>query len=74
MILLGKCVLYFVLKVCVISLFVYITCKSTRELVLVANCIYCVFSAFSDNRLVVNYLFISWRILLALLVKSDGFG
>jgi hypothetical protein len=40
--------------------------------VLVTNCIYCVLSAFSDNRLVVNHLFISWRILLALLVKFVG--
>jgi hypothetical protein len=31
-----------------------------------------VLSTFSDNRLVVNHLFISWRILLALLVKSVG--
>jgi hypothetical protein len=48
------------------------TRKSIRELVLVTNCIYCVLSAFSDNRLVVNHFFISWRILLALLVKSVG--
>jgi hypothetical protein len=62
----------FVLGVFAISLFLYVTCKSIRELVLVTNCIYCVLSAFSDNRLVVNHLFISWRILLALLVKSVG--
>jgi hypothetical protein len=61
-----------VLQVFAISLFLCIICKSNRELVLVTNCIYCVFSAFSDNRLVVNHLFISWRILLALLVKSVG--
>jgi hypothetical protein len=59
-----------VLKVFATFSFLYITCKSIRELVLVTNCIYCVFSAFSDNRLVVNHLFISRRILLALLVKS----
>jgi hypothetical protein len=54
------------------SLFLYIICKSIRELVLVTNCIYCVFSAFSGNGLVVNHLFISWRILLALLVNYVG--
>jgi hypothetical protein len=59
-------------EVSAISLFLYITCKSIRELVLVANYIYCVLSAFSVNRLVTNHLFISWRILLALLVKSAG--
>jgi hypothetical protein len=62
----------FVLEVFAISLFLYITCKYIRDLVLVTNCVYCVFSAFGDNRLVVNHLFISWRILLALLVKSVG--
>jgi hypothetical protein len=62
----------FVLEVSAISLFLYVTCKSIRGLVLVTNCIYCVLSAFIDNRLVVNHLFISWRILLALLVKSVG--
>jgi hypothetical protein len=62
----------FVLEVFAISLFLYVICKSVREIVLVANCIYCVLSAFSDNRLVVKHLFISWRILLALLVKSVG--
>jgi hypothetical protein len=62
----------FVLQVFAISLFLHITCKSIRELVLVTNCIYCVLSAFSDNRLVANHLFISWRILLALLVKFVG--
>jgi hypothetical protein len=77
MILPRKCVVRvnprnFVLQVFAISLFLYITCNSIRELVLVTNCIYCVLSAFSDNRLVVNYLFISWRILLALLVKFVG--
>jgi hypothetical protein len=50
----------------------FLQCQSVRELVLVTNCIYCVLSAFSDNRLVVNHLFISWRILLALLVKFVG--
>jgi hypothetical protein len=39
---------------------------------LVTNCIYCVLSAFSDNRLIVNHLYISWRILLAMLVKFVG--
>jgi hypothetical protein len=62
----------FVLQVFAISLFLYIMCKSIRELVLVTNCIYCVLSAFSDKRLVVNHLFKSWRILLALLVKFVG--
>jgi hypothetical protein len=62
----------FVLQVFAIFLFLYITCKSIRELVLITNCIYCVLSAFSDNRLVVNQLFISWRTLLALLVKVVG--
>jgi hypothetical protein len=47
-----------VLVVFAISLFLYITFKSIRELVLVANCIYCVLSAFSANRLVVNHLFV----------------
>jgi hypothetical protein len=51
-----------VLEVFAISLFLYITCKSIRELVLVTNCIYRVLSTFSDNRLVMNHLFISWRI------------
>jgi hypothetical protein len=59
----------FVLQVFAISLFLCITCKSIRELVLVTNCIYCVLSASIDNRLVVNHLFISWIILLALLLK-----
>jgi hypothetical protein len=63
----------FVLKVFATSLFLYFTCKFIKELVLVANCIYCVLSAFSDNRLIVNHLFISWRILLALVLKSVGF-
>jgi hypothetical protein len=45
----------FVLQVFAISLFLYIKCKSIRELVLVTNRIYCVLSAFSDNRLVVNH-------------------
>jgi hypothetical protein len=58
-----------VLQVFAISLFLHITCKSIRELVLVTSCIYCVLSAFIDIGLVVNHLFISWRILLALLVK-----
>jgi hypothetical protein len=58
-----------VLEVFAFSLFLYVTCKSIRDLVLATNCIYCVLSAFSDNRLVVNHLFISWRILLALLVE-----
>jgi hypothetical protein len=62
----------FVLQVCAVSLFLHITCKSIRELVLVTNCIYCHLSAFSGNILVVNHLFISWRILLALLVKFVG--
>jgi hypothetical protein len=62
----------FVLEVFAISLFLYVTCKSIGELVLVTNCIYCVLSAFSDNRLVANNLFITWRILLALLIKSVG--
>jgi hypothetical protein len=57
-----------------ISFFSYITCKSIKELVLVTNCMYCVLSAFNDNRLVVNHLFISWRILLAQLVKFVGLG
>jgi hypothetical protein len=61
-----------VLQVFAISLFLYITCKSIREVVLVTNCIYCVLSAFSDNILVVNHLFISWRMLLALLVTFVG--
>jgi hypothetical protein len=61
-----------VLQVFASSLFLHITCKTIRELVLVTNCIYCVLSAFSDNRLVVNHLFISGRILLALLVKFVG--
>jgi hypothetical protein len=43
------------LEVFAISLFLYIACKSIRELVLVTNCIYCDLSAFSDNRLVVNH-------------------
>jgi hypothetical protein len=62
----------FVLEIFAISLFLFFICKSVKELVLVTNYIYCVLSAFSDNRLVVNNLFISWRILLALLVKSVG--
>jgi hypothetical protein len=48
----------FVLEVFAIFLFLYITGKSIKELDLVGNCIYCVLSAFSDNRLVVNHLFI----------------
>jgi hypothetical protein len=63
----------FVLNVFAISLFLYVTCKSVRDLVLVTNCICCVLSAFSDNRLVVKHLFISWRILFAVLAKSVGF-
>jgi hypothetical protein len=47
----------FVLQVFAASLFLYIICKSIRELVLDTNCIYCVFSAFSVNILVVNHLF-----------------
>jgi hypothetical protein len=62
----------FVLQVFAISLFLQITCKSIKEPVFVTNCLYCVLSAFSDNRIVVNHLFISWRILLALLVKFVG--
>jgi hypothetical protein len=61
-----------VLQVFAISLFLYITCKSIREPVLVTNYIYCVSSAFRDNRLEVNHLFIPWGILLALLVKFVG--
>jgi hypothetical protein len=64
----------FVLEVFAVSLFLYITCKSIRALIFVKNGIYCVLPAFSDNRLVVNHLFISWRILLALLVKFVGLG
>jgi hypothetical protein len=59
----------FVLQVLAISLVLYIKCKSIRELVLVTNCI---LSAFSDNRLVMNYLFISRRMLLAPSVKFIG--
>jgi hypothetical protein len=47
-----------VLQVFAISLFLYITCKSIRELILFTNCVYCILSAYSDNRLVVNHLFI----------------
>jgi hypothetical protein len=60
---------HFVSEVFANSLILYFTCKSIRELVLVTNCIYSILSAFSDNRSAVNHLFISWRILLALLVK-----
>jgi hypothetical protein len=59
-----------VLEVFAISLFLFCTCKFIRELILVTYCMYCVLSAFSDNRLVVNHLVISWRIVLAVLVKS----
>jgi hypothetical protein len=61
----------FVLQVFAISLFLYIKCKSIRELILVTNCIYCFLWAFGDNSLVVNHLFISWN-LLALLAKFVG--
>jgi hypothetical protein len=53
-----------VLQIFTIYMFLYIKCKSIRELVLVTNCIYHVLSACSDDRLVVNHLFIFWRILL----------
>jgi hypothetical protein len=51
-----------VLLVFAISLSLYIICRSIRVLVLVTNCIYCVLSAFSDNRLVASHLFISYEI------------
>jgi hypothetical protein len=68
MILPRKCIVQyqsekFCIRIFATSLFLYFTCKSIRELVLVTNCIYCVLSAFNDNRLVLNHLFISSRIM-----------
>jgi hypothetical protein len=46
--------------------------KSSKDLVLVINCINWVLSTFNDNKLVINHLCISWKIILILFLNCIG--
>jgi hypothetical protein len=58
-----------VLKILAIFLFSWVIYKSIKEIFLFTNCIKCVLSIFSNNKLVLNQVFIPWKILITLSLK-----